>query len=333
MKSDQDLMLAALGIMLLLLIAGCVQEARQPVVKMVLGTQPTAHNSPVWIAESKGYFQEEGLKVEIREFTSGQAALQNMLNTKGIDLATAAQTPVIYNSFRRNDYAIIGSLVYSDKDLNILARQDKGIKAAEDLKGKTIGITTGTSSHFFLCLFLTNHQMELSDVKMVDLEPARLSEVLIQGKVDAIVTWEPYIYQARKILGDKALLFPNQGLFREEVYFIARKDYLKDQAEASKRFLRAIEKGEAFILKNRKEAKEIVSKRLKIEIGVVNATWDDLIFRLYLDQSILVSLEDHARWAIINRLTDKEKVPNYLDYIHTETLQAVKPGAVSIAGR
>ena len=327
-------MLAALlGTMLLLLIAGCVQKAPQPVEKIVLGTQTIAHNAPVWIAENKGYFQEEGLKVEIREFASGQVALQTMLNTKGIDLATAAQTPVIYNSFRRNDYAIICSMVCSDKDINILARQDKGIKAPENLKGKTIGITTGTSSHFFLGLFLTDHQMEMSDVKMVDMEPVRLSAALIQGKVDAIVTWEPYIYQARKILGDKALLFPNQGLYRLEVYFIARKDYLKDHSEALKRFLRAIEKGEAFILKNRNEAKEIISKRLKIDIEVVNATWDDLIFRLFLDQSILVSLEDQARWAIINRLTDVEKVPNYLDYIHTEALKAVKPEAVSIAGR
>lgn len=333
MKIGRELLLTALGTMLLFLIAGCVPKAPQPVEKIVLGTQTIAHNSPVWIAENKGYFQEEGLNVVIREFASGQVALQTMLNTKGINLATAAQTPVIYNSFRRNDYAIISSMVYSDKDMKILARQDRGIKAPENLKGKTVGITTGTSSHFFLGLFLTDHQMEMSDVKMVDRAPARLSEALIQGKVDAIVTWEPHIYQARKILGDKALLFPNQGLYREEVYLIARKDYLKDHTEASKRFLRAIEKGEAFILKNRNEAKKIISKRLKLDIEVVNATWDDFIFRLFLDQSILVSLEDHARWAIINRLTDVEKVPNYLDYIHTEALKAVKPEAVSIAGR
>lgn len=332
MKIGQELILAALGTLLIFLTAGCVPKAPQPVEKIVLGTQTIAHNSPVWIAENKGYFREEGLNVEIREFASGQEALQTMLNNKGIDLATAAQTPVIYNSFRRNDYAIIGSMVYSDKDINILARQDKGIKTPGNLKGKIIGITTGTSSHFFLSLFLTNHQMEMSDVTIVDMDPVRLSGALTQGKVDAIVAWEPYVFQTGKILGDKALLFPNQGLFREEVYLVARKDYLKGHTEASKRFLRAIEKGEAFILKNKNEAKEIISKRLKIDREVVSATWDDFVFRLFLDQSILVSLEDHARWAIINRLTDVKKAPNYLDYIHTEVLKAVKPEAVNIAG-
>ncbi len=75
----------------------------------------------------------------------------------------------------------------------MLARQDRGIKAPEDLKGKTVGITAGSSGHFFLSLFLTYHQMPMSDVKIVDLEPARLSQALIEGQVDAIVTWEPYI--------------------------------------------------------------------------------------------------------------------------------------------
>ena len=99
---------AALGTMLLLLISGCGQKAPEPLEKIVLGTQAIVQLSPVWIAEKRGYFKEEGLQVEIREFASGRAALQIMLNEKGIDLATASQTPVIFNSFHRNDYAVIG---------------------------------------------------------------------------------------------------------------------------------------------------------------------------------------------------------------------------------
>lgn len=292
--------LAALILMSLFLIVGCGQKAPMTPEKIVLGTQTIALVSPVWIAENKGYFQEENLHVEIKEFSSGQAALKTMLSDKNIDIVTASQTPVVYNSFHRDSFAIIGSMVNSDKDINILAIKDRGIKVPEDLKGKTVGITSGTSSHFFLGLFLIKYRMRMSDVKMVDMEPSRLSGALIQGTVDAIVTWEPFIYLSMKGLGDKALLFPSQGLYRVDGYLVARKDFLKDHPETAKRFLRAIEKSEAFILKNKNEAIEIVSKRLKTEAEGVKATWDDLIFRLSLDQSILVSLEDHARWAAIN---------------------------------
>jgi NitT/TauT family transport system substrate-binding protein len=333
MKIGQGLIPAAFGTIFLLLIAGCGQKSTQPPEKIVLGTQMIAHVAPVWIAENKGYFRGEGLKVEIREFASGQAALKGLLNDKDIDLATAAQTPAIYNSFHRNDYAIIGGMVFSDRDIKILARQDRGIKDPENLKGKIVGITTGTTSHFFLSLFLTYHQMQMSDLKIIDLEPPGLSTALGEGRVDAIVSWEPHIYKARKNLGEKAFFLPTQGLFRDDVYLITRKDYLKDHAEALKRFFRAIEKAEAFILNSRNESMEIVGQKLKINKEGIKPIWDDLHFKLFLDQSILISLEDQARWAIRNRLTDAEKVPNYLTYIYPDILEAIKPEAVKIAGR
>jgi NitT/TauT family transport system substrate-binding protein len=333
MKIGQELLTAALGTMLLLLVSGCGQKVPQQLEKIVLGPVATVSASPIWIAEHKGYFQEEGLNVEIREFDSGPTVLRNLLDVKGVDLATTAQTPIVINSFHRNDYAIIGVMSNSDNDHHILARRGRGISAPNDLRGKTVGTTIGSSGHFFLSLFLTYHQVQMSDVKIVNLEPPLLSKALIEGQVDAIATWEPHIYKAGKALGDKAFLFPSQGLFRDDVFFIARKDYLKDHTEALKRFLRAIEKADGFILKNGNEAREIVGQKLKMNKEELKPIWDEFVFKLFLDQSILLSLEDQARWAIRNKLTDATKVPNYLDFIYSDALKAVNPGAVRIAGR
>lgn len=314
-------------------IAGCNRNASQQVEKIIIGAETVPHASPLWIAEHKGYFREEGLTVEIREFESGRTALRMMLQAEGIDIVTAAQTPVVSNSFSRNDYAIIGNMVYSDNDVKILARQDKGIKAPSDLKGKIVGITAGSSGHFFLGLFLTHQRLLMSDVKTIDMEATRLSQALIDGQVDAIATWEPHIFKAGKALGNKALILPSRGMYREDFFFIARKDFIKNHPEALKRFLRAIKKGEEFIQKNSKEAMDIIAQRLKMDGEVLTATWGDFQFRLFLDQSILLSLEDGARWAIRNKLTDAKKVPNYLDYIYVDALKEVNPSAVMMAGK
>jgi len=164
------------------------------------------------------------------------------------------------------------------------------------------------------------------------MEPARLSQALIEGQVDAIVTWEPHIYKARKVLGNKAFLLSSGGIYRTDFYFIARKDFIRNHFEALKRFLRAIEKAEKFIGNNNKAAMDIVVQRLKMDKEILNQTWDSFQFTLFLDQSILTALEDEARWAIRNRLVAATKVPNYLDYIHTDALKATKPEAMSIAG-
>jgi NitT/TauT family transport system substrate-binding protein len=321
---------------LLLLVAalsGCSPNPPEEVPKIVLGAEAVLHSSPFWIAENKGYFLEQGLKVEIKEFESGRTALRSMLSAEGIDIATAAQTPVVFNSFSRDDYAIVGGMVYSENDVKLLARQDRGINAAADLKGKTVGMTAGSSGHFFLGLFMSYFQMRASEVKTVDLEPAYLSQAIIEGQVDAIATWEPHIHKARKILGDKALLLSSGGIYRTDFYFVARKTFIKNNSEALKRFLRAIETAEEFIQKSNKAAVQIVMQRLKMDREMLNETWNSFRFVQFLDQSILTSLEDEARWAIRNRLTDASKVPNYLGYIHTDALKAVKPEAVLIAGR
>jgi len=324
---------ALLFALLILFISACSRNSPVQVEKIVVGAETVAQASPVWIAEKKGYFKEEGLDVEVREFESGRTAMRAMLRADDIDIVTAAQTPVVFNSFGRSDYAIIGNMVYSDNDVKILVRRDRKISSPSDLKGKTVGITAGSSGHFFLNLFLIYNGLQMADVKTIDIEATRLPQALIDGQVDAIATWEPHIYKAKKALGDRILLLPGRGMYREDFYLIARKSFIQKHPEALRRFLRAIEKGEEFILKNKKEAMDIVGQRLKLNKEIMDATWDDFQFSLSLDQSTLVALEDEARWAIRNKLTDAAKVPNYLDYVYTDSLRAVKPGAVTITGR
>lgn len=333
MKISRKLKLGALLPALMVLAAGCSGNPPEQVEKIVLGAETAPHSSPVWIAENKGYFREQALNVEIKEFESGRTALRSMLSGEGIDIATAAQTPVVFNSFSRNDFAIVGGMVYSDNDIKMLARADKGIHSPADLKGKLVGMTAGSSGHFFLGLFMAYHQLRASDIKTTDMEPARLSQAIIEGQVDAIATWEPHLYKARKGLGDKAFLLSSGGIYRDDFYFIARKEFIHNKLGALKRFLMAIEKAEGFIQKNNKEARDVVMQRLKLDREILNGTWHSFQFALFLDQSILTCLEDEARWAIRNQLTEATKVPNYLHFLYTDALKAVKPEAVLIPGQ
>jgi ABC-type nitrate/sulfonate/bicarbonate transport system substrate-binding protein len=333
MKIDRRFKYLALLSLLLVLIVGCGTKTPEKVQKMVIGATLVPHAAPVFIAASQAYFMEEGLDVEIREFDSGRTALRRMLNEEGIDIVTPGSLPVVDNSFHRNDYAIIGIISWANNDMKLLVRRDKGIITPSDLKGKTIGMTRGSAGHFFMGLFLANNRLRISDVVTVDLEATRLPQALIEGRVDAISTWEPHIQEARQILGEKVLLLSSRDIYRDDIYLVARKDFIGINPEAVRRFLRAIEKGEAFIKKNSKKAMDIVGKRLKMDQDPLSVVWGDLKFELFLDQFILMSLEDEARWAIRNKLTPQTKVPNYLDYIHTDALKSVKPEAVRVAGK
>jgi NitT/TauT family transport system substrate-binding protein len=331
MSAGLSIILVVIGIS----VGGCQEQPVKPeeIEKVTLGVETSLLPAAVWVAENKGYFEREGLDLTIKEFDSGRTALATMLNEGNLDMVTVAQTPVMFNSFDRDDYVIIATMVYSDNDVKILARQDRGIKNPSDLRGKTVGITKGSTGHFFLGLFLIHSGLQLSEVETIDIEASELPQALVDGRVDAISTWEPHIWNAKKLLDENAVRLQPRGgakIFREDFYFVPNRNFMENNPETLKRFLKAIEKGEEFIQKNKEEAINIVSQRLKLDKELVVSIWDDFEFQLILDQAIIITLEDEARWAIDNNLTDATEVPNYLDYIYFDALEEIKPKAVTI---
>jgi len=99
-------------------------------------------------------------------------------------------------------------------------------------------------------------------------------------------------------------------IFTEDFHFIPNRDFAEPNLKALRRFLKAIEKGNELIRENKEEAITIVSQRSKIERGLLASVLNDFELQLVLDQSILITLEDEARWLINNNLTDKTEVPN-----------------------
>jgi ABC-type nitrate/sulfonate/bicarbonate transport system substrate-binding protein len=300
--------------------------------EIVLGVDfSDVFSAPVLIAEDQGYFRDEGLVVKIVEYPSGRTALADMISKGNINVVTAAQTPVMYNSFSKSNYSIIAGMAYSyDAGGLILARQDKGIRTAVDLKGRRVGTPVGSTGHFFLNLFLLYNGLKISDVQVVDIDAPNLSQALSDGRVDAISIWQPQIHVAQKLLGEKAVIFPGRNIYRVDFYLIAHKDFLNRDPAALAKLLKAVDRAEAFIRQNRDKSIGIISRRLKLDSETVSAVWDIYQFKLFLDQAIITDLEAEARWAIENRYTRAAKIPDYRNYISANILEAVKPETASI---
>ena len=59
-------------------------------------------------------------------------------------------------------------------------------------------------------------------------------------------------------------------------------------------------------------------------------TWADHKFIITLPQSLIMTMEDMARWKIENNLIETTEVQNYLGNIYIDALGEVKPEAVGI---
>lgn len=297
--------------------------------RLSLGISQSFLSIPIYIADAKEYFAEEGLDVTIEEFSSGKAATESMLSGE-MDISTVADMPVIFNSFKRDDFCTIATFTTSYTFVSLLTHNDSAIKSAPDLRGKRVGANTGTSSHFYLAAFLLENRLTPNDIEMIHYETVDLPDALKNREVDVISVWQPYAHQAIHLLNGAVRELPAPDIYRTTFGFAVKREFAKSHQTSLEKFLKAFIKASAFIQNNREESQQIIAESLDIERETVNDLWDGYDFQISLDQSLLVSWDNIARWAIANTFTNKKTIPNYLNYLCLEPLDAADPKSITI---
>ena len=297
--------------------------------KVTLGISRSFLSIPVYIAKKKGYFSDEGIDIKIIEYSSGKIATKKMFSEE-VDISTAADMPIVFNSFKRQDFCVFATFTSSYSFVSLLTRKDTGIKSGFDLKGKKVGINQGTSSHFFLAEFLADYELLMTDVEIFHFKTVDLPNALKDKKVDAISVWQPYTHIAEQLLSANVLRLPNSEIYRTTFNFATMKSYAQDHKGVLERFTKALIRSSEFIQTHREESQRIIAEALKIEKETVITLWDGYNFKISLDQALLVSWDSIGRWSIDNNFTDKKKIPNYLNYIYLDALDTVQPDLISI---
>jgi NitT/TauT family transport system substrate-binding protein len=305
------------------------EKSAGPKEKVTIGVGSGGLALPFIIAREKGFFQEEGLDATIRVFPSGKKAMEAMYAGE-VDIFTLGDTQIVLDGFVRDDFAVFATFAHSYDNIKVTGRKDMGVGKPADLKGKKIGAPAITATKFFVHVYLTEHGIDPSAVKMVYFEPKDVPGALEKGKVDAIVIYEPYASMAMKALPGKAVKLPQSDLYKQTFNLAVMRSYAKGHPELLKKILKAVDRAITFIKQNRNESIAAMTKSLKPGEDLLVSVQDDLVFELSLEQSLLTILEDEARWAIANKFTDKIKVPNYLGYFYLDAMKAVKPEAVTI---
>ena len=312
-----------------LAVSRCNEKPKKytgPVEKITVAADESIIGTPVYIAEEQGFFEKNGLEVTIKGHKSGRAA-GNTLIAGEADISTSADNVFVNNSFEHADLRVFGTIATAETK-ELVARKDRGFTTIKDLRGKRLGVTKKSGAEFQLGVFLTANYLSYQDLEIVDLRPPAIEKAILNGEIDAAFTWDPYSYNIKKELGDNAISWPGG----KEFYFvlIAKDDWIKKKPAAVERFIKSILEAEDYIKENPEQAKEFARKRFDYESDYLDHSWPKQKFVVGLEQAMLILFEGQARWIIENKLTDKTKVPNYLDFIYRDALEEVRPGDVTI---
>ncbi len=319
-------------LLLISALLGCQKAEPQhsePAQKITVAYTYQPQSTLVHVAIAKGYFAEEGLEVQPLMHTYGKAALQSVLDHKA-DFATVAETPVMFSVLRGDKIFVLANIEASTMNNGIVVRTNAGITSLADLKGKRIGYTPGTTSDFFLDSLLTSIGLTRKDIQAVGLKPEEMQKAMISKKVDAVSTWNYPLTQIKQQLGSGGKIFYDRDIYTETFNIAAQQDFVQKNPETVKRFLRALVKAEHLVAENPDEAQTIMSSATKIDKALIHEVWNAFNYHVVLDLSLLITLEDETRWAMKNKLTEQTVMPDYLKFIHVDSLAAVKPDAIKL---
>ncbi|MFH0975811.1 MAG: NrtA/SsuA/CpmA family ABC transporter substrate-binding protein [Spirochaetota bacterium] len=285
----------------------------------------------LWVAKDICFFKENGLNVTFTEPDTGAAALEELQNKKA-DMAGTSELPFVSKILAKEDVRVLTYFGKADY-MFIIARKDRRIEKIADLRGKKIGIITGTIHVFYLSRLLGLNGMKMEDIKIINTKTSmEIVTAIIEGKADAVVTAEPFFSKAKNTLGAKAVYWPAQSSQNLFGLLVSSGKWIKEHPRQVVGLIKSLAQAEDYIMNNPAGAKAIFQERLKVDNEFTLAAWKRNQFSIGLDQSLIAAMEDEARWMIKNKLTSAGSVPDFYKFIYTDALKSVKPGSVNILG-
>ena len=227
---------------------------------VVLDWYPNALHAFMYVAIEKGYYEEEGLKVNI-QFPSNSNDAISLVAAGQADIGLYYQQDVIQARTKQNvPVKSIGAVVQGPLNI-VLSLKEKNITTAEDLVGKTIGYA-GTELSEALTRSVMNYVgADYSDVTMIDVGFDLMSS-MTTGNVDAtigcLVNHEvPQMEEEGFSMNWFDLDEYGVPTYYEGV-FLANDNAIENDSETLKAFLRASAKGFADMKANPEEALQIL---------------------------------------------------------------------------
>jgi ABC-type nitrate/sulfonate/bicarbonate transport system substrate-binding protein len=299
-----------------------------PIESITLGATLLESTAPAFVAEERHFFADNGLNVTVKYYDVGLNAVNAMLNGQ-VDMAWSAEYILVGAALGNRKIQTIGSVAKTEFAY-VVARRDRGIENISDLYQKKIGVVRGTVMEFYLGRFLELNDISISNVTIVNITLAQSANVIINGTVDAVISFPPYVETAQQQLGSNAAVWEAQSDQMLYGLITCRTEWVTQHSDLVKRFLKSISQTEDYIVQHPDEAKAIVQKTMNFTDDYMPVVWSRNDFSLSLDQSLVAAMENEARWMINNNLTNQTMVPDFLNYIYLEGLTSVKHESVNV---
>jgi NitT/TauT family transport system substrate-binding protein len=252
--------------------------AQAPRRTLVIGMPVTPPNLPhigVYVAKDLGYFDEEGINVELTAFESGLQSLRGGI-AGGLGIVGASSEPIITVISRGAKIRSIFS--YAHKLTVVMAAQES-IRKPTELRGKNLGIQeVGAFREVMTRAVLLSAGLTPQDVNYVPVSSAGYIAALMDNRIDTAILHIDQAYMARTKKASLHPLVPLWEVMPSYWYgtFSANEEFLRKDPDLLARAVAAIIKAHRFMYRNKDRTLDLASKHTGYAKEILSPAYDAL---------------------------------------------------------
>ncbi|WP_315838186.1 sulfonate ABC transporter substrate-binding protein [Bradyrhizobium prioriisuperbiae] len=180
-------------------------------------------------ASLEKHFAGQGIQIKWVEFSSGPPMLEAM-SAGSVDFGAVGDSPPIFAQ------AANANIVYAaaqpiTNGQGILVPASSTIRSIEDLKGKRVGFTKGSSAHNVVLQTLEKAGLSYADITPVYLTPPDAGAAFANGSIEAWAIWDPY-FAIGEVKQHGRILINSKDVTKTNSFYIANRDFATTQGAA-----------------------------------------------------------------------------------------------------
>ena len=251
--------------------------------EVTIGYLPSDHDAALFVADAQGKYAENGIKTKLVQFNNG-GDLMTAMASGDVDVGYVGITPVLSSIAKGVPVKVISAA--QTEGSGIVVAKDSGISSVHDLEGKKIA-TPGEASiqHMLLTYYLEQNGMSIDDLKVSAMKVPSMNDALKTGKIDGMITFEPYVSIAEKngakVLTDSADILPNHPC----CVVVASDKFIENNPNETQKILEIHKNATDFINSNPDEAATLLPKDIVSDVEVEKMSMSSFPFISGLNES------------------------------------------------
>jgi NitT/TauT family transport system substrate-binding protein len=244
------------------------------------------HSSALAIAQSKGLFEQEGIKVELQQFNVG-ADIVIAMAAGQIDMGYVGTAPANMAIDKGMPLKIVAAA--NEEGSGIVINKNSNITNLTDFENHTLAIPSeGSIQDILLHYLLQENNINPKQINIPQMQSSLMPEALQANRLDGYIIWEPYVIQASSGGYGKTFMFSEQ-IWKNHpcCVVIASNKFQKENPQTLKKILQIHKNSTDYLYSNRNDSISILSKHFKIDSATENEVLNHIKFISVPDEEFI----------------------------------------------